>query len=93
MTYVIRCLGTAGIQMHGPSPEGLLLKSYDPEGHHGLGDADWTADLTEAMRFPDHKAAAECWRQVPRNRPYRPDGKPNRPLTAYHVTIEPEGES
>jgi hypothetical protein len=89
MSYVIRCLGISGIQLHGPSPEGLLLKSYDPEGHDGLGDADWTADPEKAMRFADVSAAMQCLRQVPECRPVRPDGKPNRPLTAYHITFEP----
>ena len=29
-----------------------------------------------------------CYRAVPRNRPVRPDGKPNRPLTMFSVMFE-----
>lgn len=43
-----------------------------------------------AQRFPDAGAALEYWR-TPVTCPchaIREDGKPNRPLTAYTVTIE-----
>jgi len=44
------------------------------------------------MTFGDARAAFECWQQVLRSRPVRPDGKPNRPLTAFTVAIVPDGE-
>lgn len=65
------------------------LKSYDPEAHGGRGVAKFTADIDEAMTFPDNKAAWDCYRQIPKNRPTRADGKPNRPLMAYTVLIDP----
>jgi hypothetical protein len=64
------------------------LATYDPEARDGRGDATWTTDRAKARRFADLRAAMECWRQVPKARPVRPDGKPNRPLTAFTVTFE-----
>jgi hypothetical protein len=31
--------------------------------------------------------ASACYRAVPRNRPLRPDGRPNRPLTMFTVML------
>jgi hypothetical protein len=35
------------------------------------------------MTFETADAAAACYHAVPHNRPLRPDGKPNRPLTVF----------
>lgn len=86
---VIRCLGSPN---DGPSPEGLFLKTYNPEAFDGLGDSSWTADCRKAMKFEDGVAAIKCYLQVPSNRPIREDGKPNRPLTALSIVIEDEEE-
>lgn len=60
------------------------LSFYDPNvGDHGR--IETTDDIGSALVFDDVGAAHECWKQVNRNRPVRPDGKPNRPLTAYTV--------
>jgi hypothetical protein len=71
------------------APIGQYLLSYDPEAFKGRGWAEWTADLTKARQFEDYAAALAYWRQVSRTRPTRPDGAPNRPLTAFTVTVEP----
>lgn len=68
--------------------EGQYLKSYDPEAHDGRGDATFTRDRSEAMRFSDVVAALDLWKAVPKCRPLRPDGEPNRPLTAFSVLTE-----
>lgn len=66
-------------------PAGQYLAEYDNQ----TGESAWTDDLAKAMRFEDGPAALECWRQVHARDPVRPwDGKPNRPLTAFTVTIE-----
>jgi hypothetical protein len=39
------------------------------------------------MIFPTEAAATACYRAVPLNRPLRPDGKPNRPLTTFAVAF------
>ncbi len=69
-------------------PVGCYLASFDPEAAEGNGAASWTHDPTQAMRFETAEGAAACYRTVPRNRPLRADGKPNRPLTIFNVLFE-----
>jgi hypothetical protein len=87
MSYGIRIVqreGTLTLNVD-PPPDGAWLQSYDPEAHFGLGEASWTMDPAKAMLFVTPTAALDCWNQVPMTRPTRPDGKPNRPITAYTV--------
>lgn len=87
MPVVIVCEGLASAYSSGDPLVGQFLLSYDPEAHGGLGDAEFTADLEKARRFADAAEAIECWRAVPNAKPVRPDGRPNRPLTAFSVTL------
>src|SRR5262245_63041462 len=68
--------------------KGDYLEWSDPDARGGRGDDRWTSDLAKAKRFPSHEAAWMCWKAQSTRRPLRPDGKPNRPMTAYSVTIE-----
>jgi hypothetical protein len=88
---VLRCLGLVGTATlpDGVVPRGAYLVRYDPEAHDGRGDAIWSGDPLAAHRFPDVRTALEALRAVPRCRPRRPDGKPNRPLMAFTVAVEP----
>jgi hypothetical protein len=75
---------------HGPASglfdmEGVYIKSYDPEAHNGGGDARYTHKLSEALKFKDFKEAYEFADRIPAARPLRADGKPNRPLRAFHL--------
>lgn len=89
MSYGIRVAELAGgVIAPGKPPQGQWLKSYDPEAHGGRGEAEGTWDAADALRFADVSVAWACWKQQSRTRPLRPDGKPNRPLTAYTVCIE-----
>jgi hypothetical protein len=72
----------------GAGVEGAWLKSYDPEAHDGRGDATWTNDPAQAQQFASAMEAHRFWRQPSRTRPRRADGQPNRPLTAFSVSIE-----
>jgi hypothetical protein len=70
--------------------DGKYVKAYDPtyvhpEGYDG-GILEVTADINEAMRFPDLRAALEKYRQPFSIRPI--DGEPHRPLTGWTVTFE-----
>ena len=67
---------------------GDYLEWSDPNAKFGMGDEGWTANLTKAKRFPSFTAAMECWKAQSTLVPRRPDGRPNRPLTAWSVTIE-----
>jgi hypothetical protein len=93
--YVIRVLALAGReQLTGPGeddkPAGQWVRTYDPEYGGGRGVVDLTRRLEEAARFPSMQAALACYRYVPRARRTRPDGKLNRPMTAYTVDVGPE---
>jgi hypothetical protein len=68
-------------------PVGSYLASYSPEGANGTGVAQWTRDPAHAMTFATAEAATACYRAVPLNRPLRPDGKPNCPLTMFSVAF------
>jgi hypothetical protein len=71
---------------HNAVVQGDYLEWSDPDARDGMGDDRWTPDLAKAKRFPDFAAAMECWKAQSSIRPFRPDGRPNRPMTAYSVT-------
>lgn len=62
------------------------LRAFDANAHHGHGEIDMTDDIREARRFDTFEAVFECWKTQSTAVPYRTDGKPNRPLTAYSVS-------
>jgi hypothetical protein len=74
--------------MQGGPDRGDFLEWSDPDANHGFGDDGWTPDLAKAKKFESFAAAAACWNAQSKVRPIRSDGKPNKPLTAYSVTIE-----
>ncbi len=80
--------------------DGQYLVEYDPErdgvapdGTPMLAYIVTTPDIAKAKRFASKIEAFECWRQISKRDPYggrlAPDGKPNRPLTAFTVQIGP----
>ena len=93
MPYVLRVLGLASqgeMDLVGP-PRYLAYYdvNYRPRPEVALsGIADITHDLAKALRFPTAEAALAAWRQRSTIMPTRPDGQPNRPLTAYSMTLE-----
>lgn len=76
----------------GPLPgDGEYLKSFDFEAFDGQGQIELTPDLGEAMRFADAVEAIAFRNRSPQCRPRRPDGLPNRPLTAANWQLsDPE---
>lgn len=89
MSYVLQIMGVAGAQLHGDDPTGQFVIELNPDAHGGRGLLRASFDITEARRFSDVGEAIEYWRAVPQARPLRPDGKPNRPGTAYHMQVTP----
>jgi len=90
---VIQCVGMPGWWVKGHPFQGDVtgwyLKSYDPGAESGAG-WEWTADKADAQVFDSTKQAFECWTAVNPLMPFRPtDGKPNKPLTAFSITLEP----
>lgn len=67
-----------------PGPAGQFLSRYDPK----TGESVWTVKRCDALQFTDIHDALSLWKSVHEKEPIRPDGKPNRPLTAFSVTIE-----
>lgn len=67
--------------------EGPYLEWSDPDANNGLGDERWTNNPAKAKRFKSFAEASQCWQAQSTVRPTRDDGKPNRPMTAYSVTI------
>lgn len=70
-------------------PAGAYIKSFE-WGPENRGIAGLTGDPLEALQFDDAGKALDFWRQ---DRGLRPDGMPNRPLTAFTCEIvDLEGE-
>lgn len=89
MSVVIRYYGLMGqAVMRGDVPVGAYLAEYDVERHDGRGFARWTTDVNEAIKFANIHLAMQAWKKQSMTRPLRPDGKPNRPLSAFSVSIE-----
>src|SRR5262245_12547274 len=66
---------------------GQYLKSFSVDAYGGRGYAEWTADPRQAMRFAGINEALLFRKTQSRAKPFRPDGKPNRPLTAITTLI------
>lgn len=68
---------------------GKYLEWSDPDGNGGDGREKWTDDVTKAKQFDTPADAHACWTAQSKKRPIRPDGEPNRPMTAFSIVIEP----
>jgi hypothetical protein len=70
-------------------PVNQWVRSSDVNAYNGRGDVQLTHDPSKAWRFADAVAAMAYWQRPSTVRPFRPDGKPNRPLTAFSVSVQP----
>lgn len=86
-TYAIKAEGFAN-GVHCPHA-GAYLKAFDFEHENGIGWGEFTRDPARAKAFASAGEAMEFWRTQSKVRPLRPDGRPNRPLTALTVSVEP----
>src|SRR3954453_5487723 len=92
MSCVIKIEGIAG---YGPGTTvaknyvGRYVKYYNPNGKGGRGDVQATPHKRYAQQFDSKKEAWEFWNTQSTVLPLQPDGKPNKPLTAFSVMIEP----
>lgn len=85
MKVHLRILGLADGR---PTPdEERYVVSCDVDAFDGRGLLDTTDDKSRAMAFDSVVEALEYWKRQSTVVPMRPDGKPNRPLTAYHVEL------
>jgi hypothetical protein len=75
---------------------GKWLKSYDatyvnPEHGYDGGKLEVTENEQEAEQFEDIAAAFAKWNTVaPEPYHIRADGKPNKPLTAFSISVKPD---
>ena len=88
MTYGLKVLGTADGHLQLDCC-GVWLAHFDADAHDGFGDFVLTDKSDRALRFGSTTDAWACWRRQSSVRPLRPDGLPNRPLTAFTVQIVP----
>lgn len=66
---------------------GRWVMAADPDANAGRGAVEFTDDPARALRFPDAGAALRFWRAQSTVVPLRPDGRPNRPLTAFTCDV------
>ena len=86
---VIKILGLVN---GGVTPfDGQYVVAWDPS-RDVLVSLQTTSDVDKATRYTV-EGAFELWRAVDPRDPVRPDGKPNRPLTAFSVEICPPGQA
>lgn len=68
--------------------DGQYIKDFIPDiDEFGHGRLVTTPNLQEAKRFAESDTALEFYRQQSKRCPFRDDGRPNRPLTAYTVSF------
>jgi hypothetical protein len=76
------------IQTHSPPEiEDQYLVSFDFDAMNGCGFGIFSDKAEHAMRFKTLRDAMEFWRTTSTVKPLRPDGKPNRPLTASTISV------
>ena len=68
---------------------GPWIESYDVDDFGGLGSAKLTDDPEKAMVWPSIVEALQARQEQSKLLPLRPDGKPNRPLSAFSLLVEP----
>ena len=68
--------------------DGQYLRYCDFDAAEGRGVIYGTADPHQALMFADVEDALAYWKQQSSLLPLRPDGRPNRPLTSYTVSLE-----
>jgi len=87
MAFVIQLIEDCGIGGSRSEHAGRFVTRYDPDYMDGVGRVWSCIDPRTAKQFTDRMEAFEFWRQTSTVRPVREDGKPNRPLTAFTVSI------
>jgi len=91
MTCAIKILGAQTFGGTMTTPEtGKFLKDFDVGAHDGRVEhfpIPTTDKIEEARHFENAGEALLFWSTQSRVKPRRPDGKPNRPLTAFTVEV------
>jgi hypothetical protein len=72
---------------------GDWMQTFDYDIHapgrpYPTGNGGSTEDPDKAMSFPTMELAWEAWRRPSEVTPTRPDGRPNRPMTVFTISVE-----
>lgn len=87
MSSIVLIIGQAG---PGSTPhDGRYVVAWNPHTAYGTLECTSTADVAKAHRF-DGIEAFQAWNTVSSVQPTRPDGRPNKPLTALTIDIMAE---
>jgi hypothetical protein len=87
MEFVMRVIEVPGLLAVPGDPTGMFVVDCDVDAYGGRGDAALTDDVYAARRFDSPSDALLFYRRVSNVRPVRPDGHPNRPLTAFTIEV------
>lgn len=69
---------------------GRYVRRWHPSASHpGLPMIDAVSNPAGARTFATWTEALDYWQGVNRKHPVRPDGRPNRPMTAYTCEVVP----
>ena len=85
--FVLRIVSDAGGRA--TEHEGRYVVDCDVDARRGRGVLKTSDSPLEARQFDNALEAMEYWRRQSNVTPLRPDGQPNRPLTAYSVEVRP----
>lgn len=90
--YAVRILYAA---TGGPPTEhdGRYVVSWNPHTRVDKLDIVTTNGPSEARLWTNNRDCFAEWKTISNVQPKRPDGKPNRPLTAMSIQIEPWEDS
>jgi hypothetical protein len=83
MAYGIFVFHLAGTYM----PINSWVKDFDVNANGGRGNVSFTKSPSFAKKFASVGEAFSAYRMQSTLEPFRDDGLPNRPLTAYTVEI------
>lgn len=70
-----------------PPPKPTFVLDCDVDAYEGRGNVVFTQKREEAKQFATPAEAFEYYCRQSTVAPLRDDGKPNRPLTAYHAVL------
>lgn len=66
---------------------GKYVADYTPHGNGGMGMLVLTDNPAEAKSYASPAEGMIAWKEPSKTHPLRADGKPNRPLSAYTITV------
>lgn len=87
--YALKVVDVAGLVVSADRDAlpAQYVESFDVDAHGGRGSVTTTADLDSALILSSFREAYAAWTRQSDVRPFREDGQPNRPLTAFTIEL------